>query len=75
MASNYTSLELEKLRQKLPKNWSTMLVEITGMANSTVRKTLYGLNNNDKIVEAAIELAQKHQQSLLDNKKFINDEN
>jgi hypothetical protein len=74
MTSKYTKKELSNLRKKLPKAWSVILEKRTGKANSTIRKTLYGINNNDNIIAEAVKLSQEYINSILENKKIINNE-
>ena len=52
-----TQNELIKLKEKLPPKGMKTIAERTGYAYETVRLVLSGFRKNEKIIDAAIELA------------------
>lgn len=54
-----TTLELEKLRIALPKNWKSTLATRTGFSDVYVWEVLNGKKNNLIIIDAAISLAKE----------------
>lgn len=68
---SFTEEELEKLRAELPRDASKQLGEQFGFKPNTIRQILTGRRKNIMVVKAALELAQKHQQEILNTKKSI----
>lgn len=66
-----TGTELKKLKAKLPRGYRKTLREETKFSFATIDLVLKGNHYNQKIIDAAICLAQKHQQSLKEKSEKI----
>ena len=51
--------QVQKIKAKLPKAWSTTLSEKTGHCPDMVIKTINGKRDNDMIIKAALELIEE----------------
>lgn len=58
------SLDLKKLRLKLPDKWAKTLSENLGLSESYVRKVLYGTRTNLTVVQAAIDLVAENKKKI-----------
>ena len=57
--------ELDKLKSKLPKRYRmTLWKRLSNVSLEDIDKVLRGDSNNDRILKAAIELAEEHQNDL-----------
>ncbi len=52
-----TQQDIQKLKEKLPPKAYRNIAERTGYSYETVRSVFRGIRNNEKIIDAAIELA------------------
>ena len=60
-----TTRELEKLRDKLPPKFADELHRrLSNQTISNIRAVLRGSHNNDEIIDAAIALAEEHQNNI-----------
>lgn len=66
-----TKSELRKLRKKLPKDYRSRIAEKTGLSSDYVYRVLIGERQNEKIIDAAIVLAEKHQAVLESRKEAV----
>jgi hypothetical protein len=64
-----TTTELEKLRLKLPTGYIEKLALTTGKSRGHISEVLNGKKNNLKIIDAAIELAEK-EKTLCEQRKL-----
>ena len=56
-------IDLEKLRNSLPKGWKSTLSKTTEFSEVYVWQVLNGERNNSIIIDAAIDLAQQWKKS------------
>jgi hypothetical protein len=56
--------ELDKLKSKLPRGWRIELWKRTGSSLSAIDAVMRGDYNNTIIIDAAILLAEEHQNDL-----------
>jgi len=64
--------DLEKLKKKLPRGYRQMLIERTGYSLPAIDSVLRGDYMNERILDAAIKLAQEHQEKLKNYSEKIN---
>lgn len=64
--------DLIKLKRKLPRGYRTILHLKTGVSKSSIDAVLRGEYNNDKVLTAAIALAEEHQTKLNSYSEKIN---
>jgi hypothetical protein len=57
--------ELDKLRSKLPPKYDKILIQrLSKHSISAIQKVLIGVYHNSEIIDAAIQLAEEHQNEL-----------
>jgi len=66
-----TKTELKKIRTKLPKNGSSLIKEKASFSIAYINMVLAGTKFNQKIIDAAIEIAFKHQSDLKEKSDLI----
>jgi hypothetical protein len=65
--------ELDKLKKKLPKRFRMILwTRLNKYSLSSIDAVLRGDRNNDEIIDAAINLAEEHQNELKSRLEKIN---
>lgn len=67
----------EKLKEKLPWGWSTMIATRTGYSKNWICDVMKGKRNNDRIELEAIKLAEEHNETrriLKDHEVQLNKE-
>lgn len=65
--------ELEKLKSKLPKKYrETLWQRLNKYSISSINAVLRGDYNNIEIIDAAIQLAEEHQNALKSRSEKIN---
>ncbi len=62
--------QLQKIKKSLPKGYRLMLSEGTGYSASHIDHVLAGRRINESIVNAAIELLEKHLATLKQKKQW-----
>lgn len=68
-----TDEKLAKLRSKLPYAYGSQLKKITGKSKSAIYQALMGKINSPLIIEAAIKLAKKSDQTKRDLNRRISE--
>lgn len=63
---------LQKIRERLPKQYIKILKSRIDVSESTIYKTLRGDFNNEIVIKAALELIEENLQLNNDIKKRIN---
>ena len=69
--SKYTKKDLERIRKNLPPKWAVALKQETGYSISYIRKTLYGVVENQLILNAAFKLINKYHQEIESGNKTL----
>ena len=68
-----TNRDLEKLKAKLPRGYRIMLWKKLGNVSlSAISAVMRGDYNNERIIDAAIELAREYQNGIKERKETIN---
>ena len=67
----FTKEEKKVLREKLPRGYSRTLATQFGLDAKHIRNILGGSANNDSVVIAAFELAEKHNAGLEKTKSAL----
>jgi hypothetical protein len=69
---NVRTRELDKLKDKLPRGYRIELWKRTGCSIAAIDAVLRGNYNNTTIIDAAILLAEEHQNELKSRSEKIN---
>jgi len=57
-----TNSEIQKLKAKLPRKWTTLISGMTGVSPKTVWRVFNGHSANTAVIDAGILLIQQEQQ-------------
>jgi hypothetical protein len=64
--------QLQEIKQSLPRGYRVLLSQETGFSVSHIDHVLAGRRYNQSIVNAAIDLLEKHFESIEESSKRIN---